>query len=90
MTNKNENKNKSLRTKDRKKIIRNLNLKHKLMKKMARQYYEKFQLADAERVNALWFIRCYGNYIMKNGTKRDRDEFKRLLKAIGGDKARWL
>lgn len=81
---------KALKTKDRKAIIRRLKVKLRLAEKLNRKYYEQFQLADDDKSKALWFIRCYGNYIMKHGCDEDKKEFKRMMKTIGGDDKRWL
>ena len=81
---------KVLKTKDRKAIIRNLKVKLRLAEKLNRRYYEQLHLVDDDKSRALWFIRCYGNYIMKNGRDEDKKEFKRLMKACGGDDVRWL
>lgn len=83
-------KERQLKTKDRKKIIRSLKVKLRLSEKLCRKYYEQLHLIDDDKSKALWFIRCYGNYIMKNGRNEDKKEFKRLMKACGGDDVRWL
>ena len=81
---------KVLKTKDRKNIIRVLKTKLRLSEKLNREYYKKIQILGMEKTDMLWFIRCYGNHIMKHGTERDKNEFKRLMKTVGGDDARWL
>lgn len=81
---------KTLKTKDRKKIIKGLKAKLKLSERLVQNLYNKINIAEDDRTRALWFIRCYGNYIMKNGTEENKSEFKRMMKSIGGDKAKWL
>lgn len=81
---------KVLKTKDRKNVIRVLKTKLSLSEKLNREYYERIKMLETEKYDMLWFIRCYGNYIMKHGTERDKNEFKRLMKTVGGDDARWL
>lgn len=81
---------KVLKTKDRKNIIRVLKTKLHLSEKLVRKYYEQMQMLNIENSGMSLFIRCYGNHIMKYGTERDKKEFKRLMKSVGGDKAKWL
>lgn len=81
---------KVLKTKDRKNIIRVLKTKLRLSEKLVRKYYEQMQMLDIENSRMSLFIRCYGNHIMKHGTERDKNEFKRMMKSVGGDDARWL
>ena len=79
-----------VKTKDRKRIIKMLKAKVNLNEKLTNKYMGEITTLKEENIRMHSFIRSYGNYIMKNGSEKDKEEFKRLMKTVGGDDARWL
>ena len=81
---------KVMKTKDRKKIIKTLRLKLLITAELNRDYCKKINLIELENTIMHRFICAYASYIMSKGCDKDKREFKRLMKNICGDDARWL
>lgn len=79
-----------VKTKDRKRIIKMLKAKVNLNEKLTNKYMGEITALREENMRMHSFIRSYGNYIMRNGMKKDKEEFVNLLKTFAKDKSKWL
>ena len=79
-----------VKTKDRKRIIKMLKAKVNLNEKLTNKYIGEITTLKDENMRMHSFIRSYGNYIMRNGMKKDKEEFVNLLKTFAKDKSKWL
>lgn len=79
-----------VKTKDRKRIIKMLKAKVNLNEKLTSKYISEITTLKEENMRMHSFIRSYGNYIMRNGMKKDKEEFVNLLKTFAKDKSKWL
>ena len=79
-----------VKTKDRKRIIKMLKAKVNLNEKLTNKYIGEITTLKEENMRMHSFIRSYGNYIMRNGMKKDKEEFVNLLKTFAKDKSKWL
>ena len=67
-----------------------LKAKVNLNEKLTRKYISEITRLNDENVRMHSFIRSYGNYIMRNGMKKDKEEFVNLLKTFAKDKSKWF
>ena len=79
-----------VKTKDRKRIIKMLKVKVNLNEKLTNKYIGEITTLKEENMRMHSFIRSYGNYIMRNGMKKDKEEFVNLLKTFAKDKSKWF
>ena len=79
-----------VKTKDRKRIIKMLKAKVNLNEKLTNKYMGEIITLKEENMRMHSFIRSYGNYIMRNGMKKDKEEFVNLLKTFAKDKSKWF